>query len=129
MEIKVTDRKETQELIASIRFIAENIQPSVLLQHKREIAIMKEDVFDSLLSTMIPLVPRGGVVCWPETGDETHFVYDYDKTPAHVSIAWKNYCDGRGIDYRDLVLALSVDLTKDEWSCWKNLINQAKRVL
>lgn len=129
METKIADRKNTQELIAAVRFIAENIQPNVLLKHKEIIVKMKEEVFDSLLGTMIPLSARAGVVCWPDSGYETKFTYDYEKTPAHVSVAWKNYCDGRGIDYRDLVLALSVNTEEEEWECWKNLIKRAKLVL
>lgn len=127
--METTKVKEVQELIAMVRFIAENIQPNVLLNHKHVIAKIKEEVFDSLLATMIPLAPRAGVVCWPDSGDETQFTYDYEKSPAHVSLAWKNYCDGRGVDYRDLVLALSVDTEQEEWECWKNLIARAKQSL
>lgn len=130
METNQIDRKKTQELISAIRFIAENIQPNVLLQHSEIINKIKEEVFDSLLGTMIPLVPRAGFVCWPDSGDETKFTYDYDKNPAHVSLAWKNYCDGRGIDYRDLVIAMSLPMLIDEEEKhYRELIARAKLIL
>lgn len=109
-----------------LRFVAESITPPQLEAYANRIRLMFHEVFDATLAPMVCMKPIEGSFKWPDTLDETGFVYEYDNIRPHaVYLAWEKYVKEKGIDFN----ALNRAMDQPDLPEYAKLLETAREVL